>query len=665
MSKLVELMYKHWEYAIESKKNEYDLQRELEIDIAVGLGKSILLNNINILGYDIETRKIIINRFESMFNTTFTETIPINSKEVINPLEYDVVGRVYESFIHNNGTRKSSGSFYSPIEVVNYIVESLGLDEEDEIISKRFIDIACGTGVFLLSAIKKYIEVLKRRGYSEEVIIKTVMNNIYGLDINPVSCIITKLNIFNFLLFEFSSECFSKIKNVDFNIYSTNSIENRSDIFTHSNASIDIKIKLKLDEFMNGFDYIIGNPPYLEAKKMPKDLKEICKANYKEEIFGAFDLYIAFLAQCNRLSSENGIVSLILPNKFTVAKYAKKIREIYLNNYSLVELIDLSEMDIFSKADVYPIVFTYKNTKPNTNHKVRTKMSVKNYVDLFDDLYATEVPQELYKQIGDMNTYFCLPKSGDFKEFFVNLFSNYDRIDKYLEFRSTVSFHKKGLREQFVGQTFNNIADKSNIRKYLGGLSYSKKNEVSRYKIDWNEYYINYDNEYLKSIGNALPPIENFNKRKIIFCQHAKEITATYDGEGEWVTKDVFPIAFEKEEIDNSDLSVKYLTGLLNSKLYSFIYGIIYKGIQIAGGYYHFLPTWMSVLPIYITSKDDIKHIEMLVDEALSNQNDLESIIDKIDEKIFDIYSVNHKQREIIFSFFGDERKTKNITMNI
>ena len=99
--------------------------------------------------------------------------------------------------------------------------------------------------------------------------------------------------------------------------------------------------------FAGSFDYILGNPPYLEAKRMPAETKENCRASWPE-LKGAFDLYVPFILQCNRLVAKNGKVCLILPDKFTVAKYGIGIREKLLDDFSLIELADLSGMDVFT-----------------------------------------------------------------------------------------------------------------------------------------------------------------------------------------------------------------------------------------------------------------------------------------------------------------------------
>ena len=78
--------------------------------------------------------------------------------------------------------------------------------------------------------------------------------------------------------------------------------------------------------------------------------------------------------------------------------------------------------------------------------------------------------------------------------------------------------------------------------KYLGGRSYARKNEVGLFQFRWEGYYINYDQGKLKEHDNVLPPLSNFLQEKIVLCQHAPRITAAYDGSGEFVTKDVYPV---------------------------------------------------------------------------------------------------------------------------
>ncbi|MFW6009345.1 MAG: Eco57I restriction-modification methylase domain-containing protein [archaeon] len=633
--------------------NQWEILNQIyekqEKKCAKGLAYIILKSNLYNLNCNDEQIKKITNIYKMLFD--FEEINSIDNiilDEIINPINKDIIGEIYEKHNHSNGTRKPLGQFYSPQNVVDYMVKNLNLDITS--LNKKFIDIACGSGIFLIKAAEHLTQISKEGGISELKIINKITSNFFGLDINPASVLITKLNMFNFLILEFNIDSIIKAYPFNFNIYETNSIDVENNLTTNISSEA-IKIKNKLPPYDHGFDYILGNPPYLEAKKMPKSTKELCRENFPDVMFGAFDIYIAFIAQCNNLIKKDGIISLILPNKFTVAKYAKKMREHILDNFKIIEITDLSEMDIFRKADVYPIIFTYKNSKPKSEHKTVTRMSINNFKELFSNKKRSSILQSIYKKIGSRTTFFYLPDKVNIDKKLINIFNKGEPISKYLKFRSTVSFHQKGLREKYVKQKFDGNPEV--IKKYLGGVSYARKNEVTKYNIKWKEYYINYDQKELKSIKNPLPPLSIFERKKIIFCQHSKEINATYDPLGEWVTKDVFPIAFSKPSLDKSNYSLKYFTGLLNSDLYSFIYGIIYKGIQISDGYYHYLPTWMKVLPIIKPEKDIIQKIENIVDNALqTNDKDLINRYNsKINKLVYKAYNINEKQIEFIKKF--------------
>ncbi|MFZ5989727.1 MAG: Eco57I restriction-modification methylase domain-containing protein [Bacillota bacterium] len=655
MEKIYDAFSKQWDSLYNTyKKNNTDLA--IEELVVLELGLNILYSNLNQLKYNDNSINKMIELYKNMFKFRSIDESFHVFDEMVNPASHDILGRIYEEHIHSKGTRKSTGQFYSPKEVVDFMVKGLGMDSDSDLIKKKFIDIACGTGIFILSAVNETINILEGGNTPDDKILEAVVNSFYGLDINRTACIITKINLFNLIAVRLKPEVILRSSSLTFKVYNTNSIENRRNCSEENEPDVIVKIKNRLPPFDSGFDYIIGNPPYLEAKKMPRDLKEICKSNYSEVIFGAFDLYIAFIAQCNRLVGANGKISLILPNKFTVAKYAIKTRGYIINNYKMLELIDLSQMDIFHKADVYPVVICYQNSLLDDNHKVITRMSIQKYDDLISSEKATLVTQRFYKEIGTMTTFFCLPNKGDFEKKLASLFKENNPIGAYIQFASTVSFHQKGLREQYVRDDFNITPSPNNfVRKYLGGISYTKKSEVSKYNINWYKYYINYDQASLKETGNPLPPLSNFEQEKIILCQHATEITAAYDHKGEWVTKDVFPIAFAKQELAKTRMTLKYFTGLLNSKLFSFIYGIIYKGIQISAGYYHYLPTWLEILPVIEPDQNIIKKVEYLVDKA-SASND-QAVISKasqdIDNLIFDIYGINPIEQEVIHSFFN------------
>jgi SAM-dependent methyltransferase len=594
------------------------------------LGFAIVKNNLAIRqpGFPAKSLK---SQYEHMLGISLADRHRLNLKEVIDPCSFDVLGRLHEDLVRTNGTRKMAGEFYTPTFAVDYMVGLLDLDSDDRLEGRKFIDIACGTGAFLVAGMRKAIRLLKKRRINDDAILQIAVNNFYGWDISPTAVDVCKINLYLVLLHELGPVTLARAGRIRPNLSVTNAIDNRD--------------RSPGDD--SGFDYVLGNPPYLEAKRMPAETREICRSGWPE-LTGAFDLYIPFILQCNRLVSAGGRICLILPDKFAVAKYAARLRETLLDRYNLIELADLSEMGVFHRAMVYPAVIAYSKSAPSAGHRVRTRMSVRSPEELVGRTGCATVSQSLYRAIGHNKTLFCLPEKGDTAEMLRHMFKEAAPIGKYVDFRSTVSFHKKGLREQFV--RLEPDGGTGPVCKYLGGQSYARKNEVGLFRFCWEGYYIDYDQEKLKEYDNVLPPLSNFLQEKIVLCQHARRITVAYDGGGEFVTKDVYPIGIAARGLAGSPLSIKYFTALLNSELMSFVYGTVYKGIQIGGGYYHYLPTWLDILPVTMPEKREISAIEALADGMIA-ANDRATrlrLMQEADAIFYEAYGVGDVQRSII-----------------
>ncbi|WP_424358085.1 Eco57I restriction-modification methylase domain-containing protein [Methanocella sp. MCL-LM] len=622
------------------------VQYASELNTVLRLGWSVIDSNLRLGPYSPSTIADIHTHYSRIFDFRSPGSIPLNLRSPVDPAAYDLLGRAYEQCLHATGARKTSGEYYSHPEIVRYMVDSLDLENDPGLARRRFVDIACGTGIFLTAALKRTIMVLQSHGVPAAEIVEWVPACFYGLDLNPIACMIARINLYLTLLNELGPGAMVEADSIGLKILEADAIENRAGL---SDAAT-LAIKHRSGGFRNGFDYILGNPPYLEAKQMSRELKEQCKANFPE-LEGAFDLYMAFLSQCNRLVSRDGKVHLILPDKFTVARYSESFRRRILDHMTLLEVADLSGMDVFSRARIYPVLLYYQNTPPEGEHRVHTRIATNSQAgDLFSGQVPVHVPQALYKEVGDRSAIFCMPPGNGFVEAFRLIFKNGVPMGNYLHFRSAITFHKKGLREQFVRKAFEDPADASRIFKYLGGRSYTRKNEVELLGFDWQGYYIDYDQAALKHLKNKLPALDVFAREKIVFCQHARRIIAAYDGAGEYVCKDVYPIALTGPKLGRSPFSLRYFAGLLNSELMSFVYNTLYRGIQIKGGYYHYLPTWIEALPVMAPESEDITHIEEIVARAGEEQRweRRAERMEAVDEIVYRTYGITPSQQAAI-----------------
>lgn len=112
----------------------------------------------------------------------------------------DILGTLYQEYF-DTSTRKALGEFYTPPEIVEYILDSVGYTIGEGISGgKALIDPACGSGTFLIKALDRYFkeaeDQVRRKMVSWEDVLTNLCDGlaICGLDINPFAVIIAQVN---------------------------------------------------------------------------------------------------------------------------------------------------------------------------------------------------------------------------------------------------------------------------------------------------------------------------------------------------------------------------------------------------------------------------------------------------------------------------------------
>ncbi|MFH0854099.1 MAG: transcriptional repressor LexA [bacterium] len=559
-------------------------------------------------------------------------------------IDRDILGKLYEQFITRE-ERKRLGQFYTPEPIIDYILDQVGYVNNIE--NKKIIDISCGSGGFTTRAANRLINQLKNNN-NKILIIEKVINNIYGLDINPFACYLAETNILIQLLdlIIIAKQDNPKYKVPKINIFQTNTIETPSLLSVEEQKIKDIKNKA--GEFSDGFDFVIGNPPYLEAKKMDRETKKLCTNTCPTIANGAFDLFVCFIDKGLRLLKYDGKFGYIIPNKFLIANYAKRMREELLNKYSVKEIIDVSECEVFENVSVYPVILIIDNKKPRNNSIIKTAEKISSTADLKSKNFDNSIiKQEAYKR--DDFVFFILPSDKKQNSLLVKLLSSrYKTLDNYLTIKWTISFHASGLREKFL---FPKNPQSKYAKKLIGGKSFAGNDDINRYKLKWGGWWIDYNEDLAKKHKNQLPPKNLFEQEKLIICQNALRLRATYDDKN-FYCKDTFFVASLNDNLKN-DFDLKFFLALLNSKLLHYYYGNIYKGTHVAGGYLHYLIGYLYSLPIAEPTKKQQSDIVVLVEKILKSTNEKEfGEIDKdIDDKIYKLYNINEEEIKIVNSF--------------
>ena len=148
---------------------------------------------------------------------------------------------------------------------------------------------------------------------------------------------------------------------------------------------------------MGGFDIVIGNPPYVSAVEMARTEYEklIYKKNYPQAT-GAYDIYVLFLLR--GLMITKNVFFWIIPNKFLIADYAKKTKDL-LEQKGLYSSVDVSVFKVFKNASVYPIILS--------GSKLLDKDFCKYALDKYDDLLLNKA-----KPINEMTASSILKECG-------------------------------------------------------------------------------------------------------------------------------------------------------------------------------------------------------------------------------------------------------------
>ncbi len=380
---------------------------------------------------------------------------------------------------------------------------------------------------------------------------------------------------------------------------------------------------------------------------MDKKTKKLCTETCPGTAAGAFDLFVCFIDKGLRLLKNGGRLGYIFPNKFLIANYAKKMREEILNKYSIKELVDVSECEVFENASVYPVISVIENKKPQ-NNKIKTAEKINSTKELENKNFATsEINQDSYKR--DDFVFFVLPSNKTQNTLLKKLLGNeFKALDKYLTIKWTISFHASGLREKFL---FPEKPQSEFAKKLIGGKSFAGNDDINRYKLKWGGWWINYDEEMARKYKNQLPPKSLFEQEKLIICQNALKLRAAYDNQ-RYYCKDTFFVASLNENL-KKDYNIKFFLALLNSKLLHYYYANIYKGTHVAGGYLHYLIGYLYSLPVATVTKKQQSDIVVLVDKILMAADKEEfAILDKaLDNKIYQLYNLNKGEIEIIEDF--------------
>jgi adenine-specific DNA-methyltransferase len=303
------------------KKYSYDTKdiNRLLVSAFLVINKIDKVNNKFIKNYIIHE----ITELEQL-----NEFLTILSKET-----FDIEDLIeFFEFVISPEDKEVNGAVFTPEYIRKYIVEETLKHQENKNINDLvFGDIACGCGGFF----KTIIEILRKN--HNKTFCNIFRENIFGLDIQEYSIVRTKI-LLSLLAIKNNEDC----EEFEFNLF-------QGDALSYDWTKIE-KIRIN-----NGFDIIVGNPPYVGASKIDNETKSLLK-NWKVSKSGKSDLYIPFFEIGLENLNSNGILGYITVNTFYKSLNGRSVRNYFSDNKFDLTIIDFGGEQLFKKRSTYTCI---------------------------------------------------------------------------------------------------------------------------------------------------------------------------------------------------------------------------------------------------------------------------------------------------------------------
>ena len=412
----------------------------------------------------------------------------------------------------------------------------------------------------------------------------------------------------------------------------------------------------------DGFDIVIGNPPYISApmqianpKLAEQRQKLVDSKNYKS-LYQKWDLYIPFIELGTKLNSKNGITAMIVPFPLTNQLYAKSLRKILVEENNMYELVDLNGTKIFDNATVSNCIpFVRKGDRTQKTwisnifeNKEIQRVFEQNISDLIQD--EKSLVWNVTQEKRETNRHADMHVLGDYC---------------YISKGMVLNSHEDSYDEKFKkADLISEIQDDIHCRKFLEGKDCGKY--VAK-KIR----YLEYNTERVPDKCSRPTFRELYTIPKLMF-NRLGELQVFFDENGDFTTSDAMFVCLKWDslsKVENKSIAssikkfstmnrddmetlsesvdLRYLLGIMNSRYASVLL------TNLRGGDYHIYPEHIRNIPIPFASKEQQKPIIDLVDKILAakradNTADTSAMEAEIDRLVYSLYGLTEEEIKIV-----------------
>ncbi|PDX50840.1 restriction endonuclease [Helicobacter pylori] len=438
-----------------------------------------------------------------------------------------------------------------------------------------------------------------------------------------------------------------------------------------------------------GFDCIIGNPPYIRQEHI-KDLKPLLEKQYQDFYNSSSDIYTYFFALSYHLLKEKGFNAFITSNKYARAKYGAKLRELLLKKTTIVSYMELNALKVFESATVDTSImsfikqeppkesrFNYYEPTPNDKNDLKSARPLpmrQNALSTESFIFANTTLLDLRDKMENIGT--------PLKDWGIQI--NYG-----IKTGANEAFILTTEKRDEILNACKTQEERERTERLIKPILRGK--DIKRYSYEWAHLWvINTHNGYTSNLKSKIPPIdiEKYPATKAHLDAHYDTIATRSDqGDTPYHLRNCAYLEdFEKEKIvyseivqeprfylDNGECELgcfyaeatsfiltgehlRYLLGMLHSKLITFAFKTFYAGGGLGESGYRYQKAFIERLPIpQITEKNQelARKItdyaeQILQSKAKDPKANTQELEKEIDALVYQLYHLTDEEIKTI-----------------
>ena len=247
---------------------------------------------------------------------------------------------------------------FTPTENVKELLDWCGYI--DNLYGKKIIENSCGDGNILKEVVKRYIEDCLQKGISNKEISKGLEKDIYGIEYDVQQHKKCKKNL-NKIVKEY------KLEKVTWrNIINKDAL---------------------LNLYIEKFDYVVGNPPYIKYKSLSLQDRKYIRNNFETCKNGKFDYCYAFIESSIKALKDKGKMAYLIPSSIFKNVFANDLREFIkphitqIYDYTTTQLFDKTTNDKGTDRLVSSIIMIVeKNSNSNSVQYIDINNNIFTYI---------------------------------------------------------------------------------------------------------------------------------------------------------------------------------------------------------------------------------------------------------------------------------------------